>query len=1437
MGESARAAEELFGAPLQNDVLDALTRYEQARGRGREGRVPGRNNREEGVVTGRNEHVKENEEEEEEEEDFEDVDWEEIRRLEEQHRMSVAASVGSHAAVSLFDEDEATKSASAAQVVALFSPRGALPFNSPSAKQLQSQLERSLGDASVPSQVAASTTTARGKRRSPDTGRAAVRQHERQKLPRTLLLDEDEDDEEEQRAEKDADKVDLAAAAAADDAMEQDDDPDDAPELPGPACFPLSSQMSLGDADLTCLEQPQFGLDDFDREVERLQRHAQCGAEDGQRLERLALEASSQLKPYQKVGVAHILLNKRTLLYDEMGLGKTVQAIFGTMLQAFARSSWPVLCVLPAALRMTWLVEFERWVPCLGIDDICVVKSTRSPIPASCRVVICSYGMLHHNHAELAQRNFQFLVADEVHRTRTPDSKKALSLVSLARSIPNVVLITGTPMLIRPFELFSQLNVVLHPKDKETLLPLWGGGAVAGGRRLSASQSARSSSLCAFLTKPLEHFDAICASFALCRAPSVFENARRLARASAEQAEFKAIWDSIDELGRYHIAQPLHLAADEIKAMVSLSIGGATAGAAEAKTKLENELRRTDQGCPRDWAARPTLEVLYCKMGSLLKLWNLLRSFGSGDGFISAILHIWEAHRFGMRYCDGKRDTRRFAGRRRWQYPGGTTNNLRALKRVLHKYVVRRRKADVLQDLPTKRRSIVRLAVRGNTGSNPPGESFDASGTEEGTAQRGAATDLGELSLFSNERPENVSWELHKIGVGKALLVADYLVELLNNLDVSERVIVFGRHLKLLHGIQSILQQKRGGDPEKPCYKLYSSHVLCGEVPHAERDRVVNLFQHDELDGPRVLVLSMDAMGQGWTLTRSSIVIMAELHFSPQVLLQAEDRAHRIGQKDSVSVQYLVVPNSIEAEIWPMLSARLGRMEAALRFEDDSPATATAPAACAPDRNRHFRVDLNATQGRAVLDISAEAGNTVQDQQDAAQIAGGTLVSQLSTQPGTTARERLDPDKLRFRVSSTGRVHLFEERGEPPGVVALGENLGVPDFRLVAQEWVARDGSGVPRDLLMRLPACLRRPGGRAFLLTQAFIEDWLSQSAMARNTLMGLRKPVCAPLSAALGNVEPRAEDIATFQRACSPAFQLHRSAINSVGQNNYVVGIVRFRSQHVFSSALVNEYRCVQQAFDRETREPLCLFCGSLYSAAHKLPLEAASALGEEMFVVQVDQGIKALFCGGHAPCYASWHLRCYQGSARVQLSEVEQGVCRMCKVDTRAMFYRARSHPPGSQARKNELFCTSCEPLGLCPHKVSSSITADGWSRLHWSSLQRDILAEKHCAKLLGGTSLSEGQFWDADHIVAVALGGGASSLGNFQTLCKPCHLAKTSEDRKQIASLKQQQARHTRAMNQQTRDKIAADRSLVCVRCGFQCDSVNAKLAHALICPAQ
>jgi SWI/SNF-related matrix-associated actin-dependent regulator 1 of chromatin subfamily A len=72
----------------------------------------------------------------------------------------------------------------------------------------------------------------------------------------------------------------------------------------------------------------------------------------------------------------------------------------------------------------------------------------------------------------------------------------------------------------------------------------------------------------------------------------------------------------------------------------------------------------------------------------------------------------------------------------------------------------------------------------------------------------------------------------------------------------------------------------------------------------ADRQARVDIFQSQK--DVVAAILSISAAGVGLTLTASSTVVFAELHWTPGMLIQAEDRAHRIGQKNSVNCHYLI---------------------------------------------------------------------------------------------------------------------------------------------------------------------------------------------------------------------------------------------------------------------------------------------------------------------------------------------------------------------------------------------------------------------------------------------------------------------------------------------------------------------------------------------------
>jgi hypothetical protein len=95
-----------------------------------------------------------------------------------------------------------------------------------------------------------------------------------------------------------------------------------------------------------------------------------------------------------------------------------------------------------------------------------------------------------------------------------------------------------------------------------------------------------------------------------------------------------------------------------------------------------------------------------------------------------------------------------------------------------------------------------------------------------------------------------------------------------------------------------------------------------GSTDPAKRYDFVKMFNTDE--STRVAILSMTAAGVGLTLTAACHVIFAELFWNPGTLLQCEDRAHRIGQKRAVTIQYIVAKDTFDEQLWELIEKKMG---------------------------------------------------------------------------------------------------------------------------------------------------------------------------------------------------------------------------------------------------------------------------------------------------------------------------------------------------------------------------------------------------------------------------------------------------------------------------------------------------------------------------------
>lgn len=252
---------------------------------------------------------------------------------------------------------------------------------------------------------------------------------------------------------------------------------------------------------------------------------------------------------------------------------------------------------------------------------------------------------------------------------------------------------------------------------------------------------------------------------------------------------------------------------------------------------------------------------------------------------------------FAKRHC--KPTKNRFG----WEFKGAT--NLDELhERLRSTIMVRRTKAAVLPDLPPKRRQVIEL------GSDHVADLIAV----EATAWQKHQQHLNELRALSRTGSEknkielktlrqgvNAAFgELAKLRQDTALAKVPLVVEHLKSvLDDAKKIVVFAHHRSVIDALAEPFE----GD----------AVTLKGDDAVASRQAAVDRFQDDP--SCRLFIGSITAAGFGLTLTASAHVVFAELDWVPARLTQAEDRTHRIGQRDSVLVQHLVLQNSLDARM------------------------------------------------------------------------------------------------------------------------------------------------------------------------------------------------------------------------------------------------------------------------------------------------------------------------------------------------------------------------------------------------------------------------------------------------------------------------------------------------------------------------------------------
>ena len=210
--------------------------------------------------------------------------------------------------------------------------------------------------------------------------------------------------------------------------------------------------------------------------------------------------------------------------------------------------------------------------------------------------------------------------------------------------------------------------------------------------------------------------------------------------------------------------------------------------------------------------------------------------------------------------------------------------------------ILRRVKDQVLDQLPPKRRAVQPIDADDEVYARLMQPSIDLLAQYDGAeTQFDRQRLLGQLG----ER------ERQATGLAKAPHVAAFVKALL---EAGEKVLLFAHHHAVMDEYARLL-------------KVYKPRFITGRETGKAKDEAVTAFMEAACD---VLCISLRA-ASGLNLQRATCVVFGELDWSPAVHSQAEDRAHRIGQRDSVLCYYLVAPKGSDQDMVEALGLKISQ--------------------------------------------------------------------------------------------------------------------------------------------------------------------------------------------------------------------------------------------------------------------------------------------------------------------------------------------------------------------------------------------------------------------------------------------------------------------------------------------------------------------------------
>ena len=290
------------------------------------------------------------------------------------------------------------------------------------------------------------------------------------------------------------------------------------------------------------------------------------------------------------------------------------------------------------------------------------------------------------------------------------------------------------------------------------------------------------------------------------------------------------------------------------------------------------------------------------------KIKSRVRFALTGTPIENSLMELWSIFDFimpGYLYSEQKFTTRYF--RRLEESP----EIIDEINKMVKPFILRRLKKNVIKELPEKIEKVLYVPLND--------EQKIVYETYSEYAKNLIAKKV-ENDEFKKSKIEILSYitKLRQICLDPSIAMDNYsggsgkidaLIELLNkSIAGNHKVLVFSQFTSVLKNISRILKENN-----------IDYYYLDGSVSSSNRMKMVNEFNEGDTN---VFLISLKAGGTGLNLTSADIVVHFDPWWNPAVEDQATDRAHRIGQKNSVEVIKFISNGTVEEKILELQNSK-----------------------------------------------------------------------------------------------------------------------------------------------------------------------------------------------------------------------------------------------------------------------------------------------------------------------------------------------------------------------------------------------------------------------------------------------------------------------------------------------------------------------------------